>query len=124
MYGLFSEILKGLMLLEVQQRWKTSKNGIIPMSMATPKLLRPIPKSIVHFKNQFMVHYNILLLNKLNHKVVLRLQENNRNPWFPLEEVVWNVSAKYGPVKSYVHSVDDNITREASAKSEQIIVNR
>ena len=62
-HWLYSEILKVLMFLEVYQRQKTPQNvekmgkrGGNPFMMANPKLVRALPKSIIHTKKQVMAH--------------------------------------------------------------------
>ena len=91
--------------------------------MANPKLLRPLPKSIIHTKKQAIVHYNRQSLENQNHKAALILQENKSNHMLSLEEVMINDITNNGPFKASVHTEEDSITREAAVKSAQIIIN-
>ena len=82
MHVLYSNRIKVIIFLEVQMRQKRWKYRKMPVIMANPKLLRPLPKSILYPKKQAMVHYNRHILNNQNLKVAPCLQEEKNNSNF------------------------------------------
>ena len=68
------------MFLEVHQRQKRRKKFKTSPMMANPKLVQPLPNSILHTKNKAMARYNCHLIKNLKRKEEHRFQEKNRNP--------------------------------------------
>ena len=93
------------MFLEVQQGQKMLKMGETPATRTNHKVVRPLPKSIIHARKQVIARYNRHLLTNQNCNVAHHLREKKSDPRLSLEEVVRNDSVKHSPVKAYVQHV-------------------